>query len=121
MRHDRTPALNQNLIDADGRVILAVPARAAVLLLPLLLEHKDFLRAVRFQNRCGDFRAPERRADTHVAAVLDHDHVAQLDFRARLTGDILQPDSLPRRHPILFAARPNYGVHGWILLRTEKP
>jgi hypothetical protein len=56
----------------------------AVLFLSLLLENDNLIGAVGFENRGLDFALGRGCAGLDVSAILDHQHVAQLDLRGLL-------------------------------------
>src|SRR2546422_8052164 len=94
-----------DLGDADRGRRLAVAAMAAVVLPALELHDQDLPSASLADDLAGDPGALERLGVRDDVAVARHkQHAPELDRRARLAGQLLDRDDLPRRHAILLAA-----------------
>src|SRR5262245_61088886 len=105
-------SLDRNLLNSDRCETLTMATRPAVLLLPLLLENDDLVRAIGLENRRFDLRIGTWLARFHFATIFDHHNIAELNPGARFTRELFQAHGLTRLHPVLFAARLNHGVHG---------
>src|SRR6185295_1020806 len=109
-----------NSLDTDCGEILAMAARAPVLLLPFLLEDQNLVGAIVLKN--GGFHRDiwQRSTGLNLAAIFHHQHIAELNLRTNLAREALQPQGLTWRDPVLFAARTYHGVHGYIPFRKDK-
>src|SRR5437870_4249925 len=92
---------------------LAVATMAAIVLPALELHDRDLPPAPLADNLAGDPGALEDlRVCDHVAVPRDEQHGPELDGRARLAGQLLDRDDLPRRHTVLLAAGCDDRFHG---------
>src|SRR5205814_4105570 len=98
-------ALRVDLGDPQQGLILAVAFLAAVILPPLLLEDDDLVGAALLDEGGADRRTgQQRRAGRHRGAVADHQHLGELNGRARLAIELLNGDDVVRGDLVLLAA-----------------
>src|SRR5260370_22873707 len=84
---------------------LAMAVLAAVIVPPLFLEDDDLVGAAMLDQGGADRRAIEKRgAGRHHGAVADHQHLAELNRRARLAGELLDGDHIVLGDLVLLAA-----------------
>src|SRR5262245_10622597 len=94
-------SLKRDALDADSREILTMPAGPPVLLLPLLLENDDLLCPVVLEHGCLDLRVRQKRLSRlEFSIVFNQQDFAKLNSRARIAGQLLEPNRLSWRHAI---------------------
>src|SRR4051794_31902568 len=102
--------------------MLPVAILAAVILPPLLLEYDDLVGAAMLDQFRAD-RGPrnQRRAGRYIGALADHQHLAKLDCRAGLAGELLDRDHVVLGDLVLFAARADDCEHDGNRYRLTRP
>src|SRR5437763_8796558 len=107
------PALGVDLGDPQQRLVLAVAVLAPVILPPLLLEDDDLGGAALLDQGGADRGAgQQRRAGRHAGAVADHQHLGELNGRARLAVELLDGNHVVRGDLVLLAAGADHCKHG---------
>src|SRR5207249_468398 len=106
------PFSDLDLGDANRRGRLPVAAMATVVLPALELHDLDLPSTPLADDLAGDPGAREGlRVCDHLAVARHQQHRLELDRRARLAGQLLDRDDLPRRHAVLLAARRDDRFH----------
>src|SRR5262249_12131201 len=94
-----------DLGDPQHGLVLAVPVLAPVLVPPLFLEDDDLVGAAVLDQLGADRGAlDERRAGRRLGALADHQHLGELDRRARLADELFDRDDIALGDPVLLAA-----------------
>src|SRR5690606_28024919 len=75
--HDALLFLAADGGDFDVRFSLTVTDLAAIGVAAALLEHRDLVALLRFDERAGDGEAREILAELHAAAVARHQHITE--------------------------------------------
>src|SRR3954447_11267276 len=84
-----------DLGDPQHGLVLAVAVFAAVILPPLFLEDDDLVGpALLDQGRADRGAGHQGHPRRHSGAVADHQHLAKLDNRAGLAGELLDGDHI---------------------------
>src|SRR5690242_14915089 len=98
--------------DPDGRVALAVPLTAGVVLAPLELDDDDLATPADLHH-LPDHPGPRQgaRLDDGVPVPMEVRDLRELDGRALLGRQPLEPDHLALADPVLLAARHDHGLH----------
>src|SRR5438034_4530016 len=99
--------------DADRGRRLAMPAITTVILAPSEFHHGDLARPALTNDFAGDARRFEHVSARHDLATVARyqEHRAELDRPARVSGELLDRNDLPRRHAVLLASRCDHGFH----------
>src|ERR1700730_9538199 len=112
-------ALGVDLSDPQQGLILAVAVLAPVIVPPLLLEDDDLVGAALLDQGGADRGVSQQGcAGRYGGAVADHQHLGELDRRARLAGELLDGDHVVRGDLVLLAAGADHCKHdladiGW--------
>src|SRR5499426_4738814 len=104
--------LHLDLGDADRGHHLPVPAVPAIVLPPLELDDEDLGALLLDDHLAGDLGRLERLGLHRDLTVLVHqEHLLELDRLALTLAEALDLDHLPRRDPVLLAARRDHRIH----------
>src|SRR6266851_7581672 len=106
-------ALGVDFGNPQQGLVLAVAVLAPIIVPPLLLEDDDLVGAALLDEGGADRGAgQERRAGRYGGAVADHQHLGELNRRARLAGELLDGDHVVRGDLVLLAAGADHCKHG---------
>ncbi len=92
--------------------MLAMPLAFAVMLAAAEFENVDLVRAAMCLDGGGDRGTGQvRRADAHLVAVRDHQHLVEVNRRALLSLKFLHAQHVADCYPVLLATCLDYRVH----------
>ena len=112
--------LQLQLVQTGDR--LAMPAQPAIGLPLALLEDDDLVVLLLLQHLGRDLGAgDERRADQRARALVEREHLAELDVGASFGDELLDGDHVVLGNAILLSAGADDGIHGTDQNRAERP
>src|SRR5690349_14757776 len=98
--------------DLERRERLPMTGLAPVVLPAAELEDDDLGRAVLADDLGLDLGSTnDRGADLHAVAAANEENLAQRDAVADVASELLHPETIALRHPILLTARLDHRVH----------
>ena len=109
--------LDRDVVDSDGRKLLAVPLFSAIALASLILEHQNFFMFSLLHDTTVNNRIfHQRLADFNTIAIGNHQDLIKIDLGSNIPGDLLDLQCFPFFYSLLLPARCYDSIHARCLL-----